>query len=523
MSAVTESSNSSSLATPTKSQTPNPLTRFGGRLVDLGQHKWLPIAERHYVAVAALIMFVPAFVGSWRPSLWEDELATWSAAERSWSQLWKLLNNLDAVAAPYYLLIHGWVRLFGDSELSLRFPSVLAISAAAGFLAVLARRLFSVRAALLTAVLFAMLPGVSRIGQEARVTPFAVMFTILATLALVAAVQTPSVWRWFAYGAALVGLGAANLVMLLLLVVHFGYVGVRWWRNRSRSLVGWILAVAGALVLLAPLMYLSHGQAYQLSWVESPSWKAFFLLPDMLGSAQLGGAFVVLAVIGIAVVRRHRMLLAPWLIAPPLLLFAISVLGSQSYWVTRYLYFLIPAFVLLAACALSSFRLRQSVWIVAVLVGLAVVPQISIRSTAAHYGYNGPAVERYLDARIQPGDVAVFGDIDAHGPRDMIRYYGPGPDRLPDILKVVDGKETGWYDARECADPAACLANANRIWMFRRDTFVASPFERMSSPAKQEYLRTNFELVRARPIGEVVIILLERRSLDQASGLGNGT
>jgi hypothetical protein len=85
----------------------------GGQISRVGRWYWiLPVG----------LSFVVTAVGASRPTLWNDELATWNAARRSWSQLWHLLGNEDLVIAPYYVFMHGWVRLFGDSELSLRMP-----------------------------------------------------------------------------------------------------------------------------------------------------------------------------------------------------------------------------------------------------------------------------------------------------------------------------------------------------------------------------------------------------------------
>ncbi|MBI4944103.1 MAG: hypothetical protein HY830_25460, partial [Actinobacteria bacterium] len=65
-----------------------------------------------------------------RTVLWEDELATLSAATRSWSDLGRLVRTVDGVHATYYGLMHVWTAVFGTSAVSLRLPSVLATAAA---------------------------------------------------------------------------------------------------------------------------------------------------------------------------------------------------------------------------------------------------------------------------------------------------------------------------------------------------------------------------------------------------------
>src|SRR5262249_5824495 len=120
---------------------------------------WLP------PAVLALL------VGFWhlgRPLLWRDGLATWSATSRNLGQLWGLLGNVDAVSGAYYVFLHGWTAVFGDSAVALRAPSVLAVGATAGLTAALGKRLFGARAGLWAGLLFVLVPAVLRYAQEAR-------------------------------------------------------------------------------------------------------------------------------------------------------------------------------------------------------------------------------------------------------------------------------------------------------------------------------------------------------------------
>jgi mannosyltransferase len=67
------------------------------------------------------------------PQLWRDELASWSAATRTLPQLWAMVHNIDAVLGLYYLGLHLWMVVFGDSATAMRLPSVIAMAAAPGW------------------------------------------------------------------------------------------------------------------------------------------------------------------------------------------------------------------------------------------------------------------------------------------------------------------------------------------------------------------------------------------------------
>ncbi len=468
--------------------------------------------QRYYWIIPAAVTFAVTFADAGRPSLWGDELATWSAARRSWSQLWQLFDHIDVVFAPYYICMHGWVRLFGDSELSLRMPSVLAVTVTAALLAVLGRRLFSMRVGLFAGVLFSVLPGVSRAGQDARVAAFSAMFAVLATLALLAAFEASRWWRWLMYGASVVALGATSVIALLLLAAHGVFVVQRWWINRGRQPAWWLSSAAGALLVLSPMVYFGHQQVGQLAWVPKPGWAA---LPDALGiagPAVLGGALLAVGLVGIQRAGRMRGLLATWLLVPPVLLYCISMLGSQSYWVARYIYFVLPVLVLLVALVLASMDIRYSAIFFVALVLFAVPMPAAIRSEAGHYSFNGPAVAGYVSSRLQPGDVALFADQSSADPRNLLRYYGPPSSELPDGLAIKSAEEVGRLVPKECVDVTRCLAGVPRAWLFLRYFSGNDPFYRMLS-AKKSFLRENFRVEHAQRIGAITVFLLERRTL----------
>ena len=104
------------------------------------------------------------------PVMWEDELTSWDVASRDLGQLLDTVQRVDAVLGTYYLLLHGWMTVFGDSATSLRLPSALAMAGAAGCAALCGQRLFGRRAGLAGGLLFALIPVVSRYAHEARPT-----------------------------------------------------------------------------------------------------------------------------------------------------------------------------------------------------------------------------------------------------------------------------------------------------------------------------------------------------------------
>ncbi|MEH1054243.1 glycosyltransferase family 39 protein [Micromonospora sp. CPCC 206171] len=334
--------------------------------------------KRHAVEGWARLVWVPPLLatlivgryGIGHAQPWRDELATWSAATRPLGDLLRLTGTVDAANGPYYLLMHGWVRLFGDSATALRLPSALAMAGAAGLTAVLGRWLLGTRAGLLAGLLFAVLPGTSRYAQEARPYALASLFAVLATLLLVAALRRPSWTRWAGYAVAVAALGLTHLLALTLLAAHAAVVLVAWWRGRAaaglapspapaddrdgRLPVRWLLAVLPALALLTPLLLTARGQrSRQLDWVEPARLADLAALPGGVAqSSVVGGLLVGLAALGAVLMGRRALLPGLCVLLPVLLVFVGALV--VALWVPRYLVFTVPFASVLAGAALAG-------------------------------------------------------------------------------------------------------------------------------------------------------------------------
>jgi hypothetical protein len=94
-----------------------------GRGIAVLRRWWPPV-------LSGLLMAVIGLVGATRPVMSWDEIATADVAQRSLPQIWHLAQHVDGVLAPYYVVMHFWTALVGDSVLDLRLPSIVAMAVA---------------------------------------------------------------------------------------------------------------------------------------------------------------------------------------------------------------------------------------------------------------------------------------------------------------------------------------------------------------------------------------------------------
>jgi mannosyltransferase len=445
--------------------------------------------------VAPAVTLVMMLWGITNSAYWGDEADTVSAVSRSVPQLFRMLGYIDAVHGLYYLLLWPVAAVAGTGEFATRFPSALAMTAAALGITVIARRLVSRRAGLCSGLVFAFLPTVSAQGQDARPYAMATAAAVLSSYLFVRIIQDPQ-RRWFvAYGLSVVLLGYLHMFGLLLMVAHVVTLIGLDWRHRAaaRGQFGsartWLVTFAAAGVALVPLFLLGWEQRAAIAWITKPG------LGSVIGAAKLltdGSAvsMVVLAELGVLGIlcgarlapvwplapegtapdggRMIGWLAVPWLVLPPALLLAASEIMPVYF--PRYITYCLPAVALLVGCGLAALRLPVRAVAFALVLALAVPAQLELRVPD-----RGMLVaSSFLKAHEQPGDAWVY-------PAGLIppwtKAYPEGFASLRDISLDQTAADVGRLYAT--AVPRAVLVRrelgVHRIWVVGADGYVKSP------------------------------------------------
>ncbi|MEV7778874.1 glycosyltransferase family 39 protein [Kitasatospora sp. NPDC088351] len=483
-------------------------------------------------------------VGTYRlgtPELWRDEVATWTVATRSLGDLLRLLQHIDASNGAYYLLMHGWTALFGDSAIALRLPSVLAMAGAAAFVALTAERLFGGRvAAIGGGLLFTVVPLVSRYAQEARSYALVTCAVAAATWFLLRALERPGLRRWAPYGVAMAAAGAGHLISLSTLAGQLMVVALHLWRTRGaverRLFWQYPLAVGAAALPVVPVVVLGSRQSgQQLGWIGTPSLSELWHFGEPLfGSASVFHSFVLLALLVLVLPARRLPALQLLLLAvvPVVGVWLVSR-GSTSYFVDRYLLFTLPAWAALggggvravyttvAAAARRSRtpgQLRAAGALLA--VGLLAVPalvalpkQSSVRYAGSHSRSKEPyrAAAGLIAAGYRPGDglAAPLGDQSWAMIWAGVSYYLPDGVRPSPVFVERSALQAEGLFPVGCPRPAECVGQGQRIWLLvLGDT--ADPLAAMPED-QARVLRSRYGAPgRVTPLGGVTLALLDR-------------
>jgi mannosyltransferase len=479
------------------------------------QHRVVSVLTRTVWLWPALLTFTLGVWGSWRPTLWRDELASWSAASRSTGELFGMLGHVDAVSGAYYLMLHGWISVVGDSPALIRLPSAVAMAGAAVFVALTARKLFGPWTALTAGLLFSVVPSVSRYAQEARVYAFVVLAVAAATWLLLRVLERPSLARLAPYGLSVALAGVFHMVSLVFLCAHAAIVAMYWRRTGQRRLLwAYPVTVAVSLLPLLPLVVLGRKQVgRQISWLHSPDlanvvdhWHGLF------ASALVSMCVLACAAIPAGWSRGRWPAFAIGLTAfLPLVVTWFASQGHSSYYLDRYQLYTVPAWCVLAAAGLTSLRPRALGAVGLAVVALAgVQDQQHLRTSTSHENTNGRAAAAVIAKGYQPGD----GIVPVRGSQAWMMidletaYYLPRSVHPKDVFAEQSAVQHDDLYTVPCPDPAACLGDTKRIWLVTLGS--DDPYHELSAK-EAAALQADFVPAQVTHVRGLTVSLLERR------------
>lgn len=474
-------------------------------------------------------------IGMSQPSLWNDEVATISAANRSLGELWAMLGSIDAVHGLYVLFMHFYLQAVGISEFTVRLPSLLAVGVAGAGVVVAGRMVAGSAVGLWSGIVFIILPRVTWMGIEARSSAVVTAAAVWVTIVFLVAVRTNQRRWWLVYTVGMVVAVGLFLYTALVLVAHG--ITLVWAHRRdlkiaAKLLVNWSASAVIAVVLVIPIALTVLGQSKQITQI-APSIKsaaAFVLVnqyflgqlpqtsqilaPTMLVHtwwavpALLLACIAALLIIWGSVFRaKTRMtdnpvlsspalassmsllgLTIPWIIVPTSLLLLYSMTIDPIY-NPRYLVFTVPAAALLIGNGIAALP-RQWLRTVAILLMACCAAPVfaSQRGPTAKKGSDWASTAAILNATAVPGDVVVYTKLprgrEASTRIIAVGYPLPTITSLRDITQDKTGAEANnlWGSSLPLPEAMAAVGDAKRIWVVMDTRFRQGGPRDVTSP-----------------------------------------
>jgi len=445
-----------------------------------------------------------------RPAPWRDEAASWISGQRSPGELLAMLGHIDAVHGGYYFLLYGWERLFGDSILSLRLVSAVAVGLTAGLVFLLARELFGAASAPWAGLLAALLPPSTWAATEARSTALSCAATAAAMLALAVALRRDSGRAWT--------LWAVTAVVSIHLFLYSGlaFVGLLPALIALPAKTRRHALVAGAAVLACclPFALVVMSQGGQLAWLSrhqltltEVTVQTFWRYDQPTGwignALLLAGLAALLSRLRNAGLRPAICLVVGWLVGPPLIMAAANLL--RPVYLARYLSFTVGALALVFGFLIGRLpRLWLRSAVTALLCLLLVPSFLQAREVYSKDTSFGAYLE--LQQVAQPGDGVLPLGPDTDQPFWAFRS------RMAGLVDLGQDPDPSWrsvrlYPTPRTADAIAATAGPSRIWLLTKQGLPSPALSTATAAFESAGYRA------AQPVqlaNELVAVLVER-------------
>ncbi|MGW7363715.1 hypothetical protein ACWGI8_09865, partial [Streptomyces sp. NPDC054841] len=358
----------------------------------------------------------------------------------------------------------------------------------------------------------ALIPAVSRYGQEARPYALVVCTVALATLLLLRALDRPANrWRWAGYALSLAVVGLLHLLALTVVAGHLAAVAGRA-RSERRVLWGFSAAALAGVACAAPVLLLGRAQAgRQISWIPEPdAWGLLTVWPQLCVSGLLAGAMTIPAVIAWREDRAAALFGTAVAVLPPLVLWALSH-GDVSYFYPRYLLFVLPAWAVLAGAGLAAARSRTLVAAALVVLALLTLPdQKPLRETNGHswQGLDYEGAARTIEKFHVAGDAVVYDRAEERMLGVGVGFYLSRELKMRDVFLAQSAADRHDLSSADCPVPARCVGAERRVWVVVLGN-TWDPLQALSG-AQAQALRAHYEVSGTERLKGLTVALLRR-------------
>jgi len=431
-------------------------------------------------------------------SLWIDEGTSIQLARSSLAHI--IENRSQSVNPPlYFIVLHYWVRLFGQSEFSIRLPSVIFGSLAIPMIYKLGRLIFDKRIGILSGFLLATSLFHINYSQEARGFSLMAVLALISMYFFVKLLGDRSLTSLIGYVCASILLMYTHFYgLLIILVQDIFFVSTIIFSNNERksNFREWILTQGLLAVLYTPWIGFLITQMIGIQdgyWIPTPTAASILLtfLAYAAKSRALLLCFLGLSLLAVLAPRRtvekpnpktrlesangsprtiglsdtaKIWLLVLWLAVPIVLPFVVSQLTTPIYY-TRYTIAASLAFYILIAKGVQEIPNRTLKSMVIASLIIFSLPNISGYYTRVDKQQWRDLAD-YMHKNAETGDLILFN---AGGIKDSaFAYYFDRDDltQKPYSLDIDPATEDTSSDRHKGTEGLeATVRGYDRVWL----------------------------------------------------------
>ncbi|MDP9040761.1 MAG: glycosyltransferase family 39 protein, partial [Bacteroidota bacterium] len=441
------------------------------------------------IPILLLLIITLPFIAS---GYWEDEIFSVTASH-SWAGLLGIFRNYENNMSLYYVLLHVWMKFFGEAEIATHALSLLFALLTIPVFFKLERIWLNKSTALTGALLFAANPLFVYYALESRSYSLLILSATVSTLLFARLQRKPGYLQGICYGLSVVAATYTHYFGILLIPVHG--LTILWNKPQRKQLKYFTLPVLVIFLGILPLLLFPPRNRSQIDWLSKPDLECLGrTLKDLFGGWWV---FLILAICMFFVVRNRKFasvdrrflsrLSIAWTILPACLLFIFSYLVKPVF-LTRFFVWCLPGSALLTCLTVEYTgwnRVRKSmIWLLLLFILLK-----KSYGTLSTKGSGYKEAVQYLNEQIRPGESVLtypyYKSIHASYyltrmpyPNPLVKplpitrlpYLPGGGGRDPDpdmqaLNNVAAGYDKVYLMCKEGSTPTNADSMQNRTWL----------------------------------------------------------
>ncbi len=421
-------------------------------------------------------------------SIWHDEGYT------MWLLKYDIAGIIERTARDvhppgYYLYSKPWVEIFGSSEFSIRFLSLLFSVGIIYFVYKIMKEIWNEKVAFWASMFVALSPFMVHFSQEARMYGVVAFFTTASTYYFVKFIKTRKKDWLFIYVPLMIAAMYTQYYAFFVIVSHWVIMAIytrdlfkfKWIKlfKEKEGIFNWQWWLANIIMLIAYLAWfpVAYSQVTRVSdsyWIR-PEWITYQTIPNNVAQfityKHFDNALIIIPVLLIIMglyifndVNRRKIALSMFVFGylPMLLVFTMSKLSTPVY---QDRYFPFSAVAIFAIIATSIVIIKNKYARNALLIfslGVLLFGNYLMHKDVDH---NMKDLKNTVETQKIEGDVILSGELYTY--LDGSYYFGDKNILL--ISKEVDGYgETSlFYDQQEdyIVTEEEAQKLGNRVWV----------------------------------------------------------
>ena len=357
-----------------------------------------------------------------KESLWKDEAAVLYTAEKgSIAEVAESAIEMHRGHPPLnFVLLHFWVKLFGNSEFAARLPSAIFGTLSILLVFLVAKELFDKKTALLSSLLLSTSMIQLVYSQELKQYAMFAFFTLLSVYFFIRLLKKESAVNYSLYIVSAILLLYSHYFSLF--VVLFENIAFLFFRGIDfKSLKKWVITQLAILATYIPLIpaiigaiIISHPSIQTgLVFRGFPKWLAAPGVFYLIAPFAVGLVIVYFLIKNREKIKNAKMKFNPGIFFVFLIFFFGFLLLAEPHltkpvYITKYAFFAFPVFYILFARGIMNLQKWYAVSIITLLIGVNLI-------LISNY-YTEPTKSQWREA------AAFVGE--KQGGQDIIVYSG---------------------------------------------------------------------------------------------------